>query len=331
MLNCYWKYAGTQYRRKFQAIQAAQRNIDDITFHLVDESLFNYNYRIEPTESLEELIKERCLELRDTYPYIKFFFSGGFDSTTVLNSFLKNNIYIDEIIVYRFSMTDNFLNKSNIEVNDYVFTYLKSLNLRSKISTQDWGTKYVKKYFAKDNWFEKRNSLYLREVALPNIRGKNFCNLYGTPDARIDKINGEWQLFAWDTEAYSESLKFRNTEFFFLTPKLLAKQAHLVKNYCNLHNINSLSYDACKELQRLICRDEPISKFHFPKQWSQSIKSENYPPVLRGHQQKEVLLLKEAPQIDKDKYRAILSTKIAGIPVVRLLRGYEVFRFNIGR
>ena len=91
MLNLYWEYAGTRYRSKFRALDAANGNYKGITFRIHESEDFdNYTWSIEPTPSLKELQKQRALQLRDSYPYLKLWFSGGADSTTVLNTFLDN-------------------------------------------------------------------------------------------------------------------------------------------------------------------------------------------------------------------------------------------------
>ena len=175
----YWKYAGTQYKSKFTAVQAAGRDFQNITFHTFDESINNFNYSIEPQESLEFLMAERAREIRENYNYIKFFFSGGSDSTTIINQFIKNKIFIDEIIVFRFSYLNNFDENSNAEVNNYTIPWLKNNKLdKTKISIHDWGNDYFSSIIKKSNWFETKNTLGLRETVLPNIRGKNFCNLF---------------------------------------------------------------------------------------------------------------------------------------------------------
>ena len=108
MLNLYWEYAGTRYRSKFCALDAANGNYKGITFRIHESDDFdNYTWSIEPTPSLKEIMKQRALQLRDTYAYLKLWFSGGGDSTTVLNTFIENNIHLDEICVYRYSFDDN--------------------------------------------------------------------------------------------------------------------------------------------------------------------------------------------------------------------------------
>ena len=91
MLNSYWEYAGTRYKNKFRAIDAANGKIRRITFHAYEDVAFdNYTWSIEPATSLKQLQKERALQLRDTYAYLKLWFSGGADSTTMLNTFLQS-------------------------------------------------------------------------------------------------------------------------------------------------------------------------------------------------------------------------------------------------
>lgn len=319
MLNMYWKYAGTQYKSKFHAIQAAKNDVQNISFHTFDESLFNYDYTVEPSESLQELIKERCLEIRDTYPYIKFFLSGGSDSTTVLNCFLKNNIPIDEIVIYRFSPINDFQNNSNSEVNDYTIPYAKSLDI--KVSIHDWGSEHYDKLFSNDNWFDKRNTLSLREINVANIRGKNFCNLFCDPEPRIEKVDGRWNLFAYDTDSFCEEMKFRNIVPFFYTPKLLAKQAHLLKQHCDKFGVAPT-----KTLLRELLRDEPIAKVQLKGDLEYSGGVLN-PLALNP---KERLMFKGTSKSFQDRYSHLLSTRVGGVPVLRLLRGYELFRFDLG-
>src|SRR6056300_1705765 len=115
MLNTYWKYAGTRYKHKFKALEASRGDVQNITWHLFDSSFENYDWTKEPVESFYDLMVIRAKQLRDTYSYLKFWFSGGSDSTTALRVFLDNNIHIDEISVFQCYTPDNH---SNIEVND---------------------------------------------------------------------------------------------------------------------------------------------------------------------------------------------------------------------
>jgi hypothetical protein len=54
---------------------------------------------VEPTETWSELMRERCLQLRDRYQTLSISYSGGYDSQTILDYCIANNITVDEIIV----------------------------------------------------------------------------------------------------------------------------------------------------------------------------------------------------------------------------------------
>ena len=47
------------------------------------------------------MCKERALQLKDELGEIILAFSGGSDSTLILNTFLKHNIPIDEVVMCR--------------------------------------------------------------------------------------------------------------------------------------------------------------------------------------------------------------------------------------
>ena len=120
----HWEVNGIAYDNKFQAIQAANGKMSKISFNAYSPEFFSDVYwEQEPTESLEHLIKLRCEQLRDAYSYIRIMYSGGADSTTMLNAFIKNKIYVDEIHCYRYALDDNFNNSSNIELNNYTIPY----------------------------------------------------------------------------------------------------------------------------------------------------------------------------------------------------------------
>jgi hypothetical protein len=65
-------------------------NFNDAVFGL-------YDWSLEPAESLKELYRQRAQQIRDQYDYLVLFYSGGADSTNILQTFLKNDIKLDEI------------------------------------------------------------------------------------------------------------------------------------------------------------------------------------------------------------------------------------------
>lgn len=57
------------------------------------------NYKHETDITLEQHYKVRAQQIRDNYDYLILNFSGGADSTTILETFINNNIKLDEVYV----------------------------------------------------------------------------------------------------------------------------------------------------------------------------------------------------------------------------------------
>jgi hypothetical protein len=98
----YWKVNGNNYFiRKNEALRyASQVKSYDITYHFFDDIYDKLDWNTEPSESLTQLYLERALQIREKYDWVCLSFSGGSDSTNILNTFLNNNIKLDEIITY---------------------------------------------------------------------------------------------------------------------------------------------------------------------------------------------------------------------------------------
>jgi hypothetical protein len=86
------------YTDKIEAILEANTTKAEITWDFHQPRFRRIDWTKEPELSLSELYKIRAQQLRDQYDYLIVMFSGGADSTNMLNSFLINNIPVDEIV-----------------------------------------------------------------------------------------------------------------------------------------------------------------------------------------------------------------------------------------
>ena len=114
----YWKVNNRCYFNKMDCLRyATQTKNFNITYHFFDSAYSSIDWTKEPSRTLDELYAERAKQLRDKYDYIILSFSGGADSTHVLETFLENDIHIDEIVsYYPVSATDKLLH--SFSVND---------------------------------------------------------------------------------------------------------------------------------------------------------------------------------------------------------------------
>lgn len=108
----FYLYNNTQYKIREDALDAALAAKDyspDIQFDFHDDVFTKLNWMIEPEETINQLYKMRAQQIRDKYDYIILQFSGGADSNQILQTFLDNNIFIDEVrINYALAASNSF-------------------------------------------------------------------------------------------------------------------------------------------------------------------------------------------------------------------------------
>jgi hypothetical protein len=126
------------YRTVVDAVQSKKKCL----FYYHDDVYLKANWKIEPQQSLQELYKLRAQQIRDDYPYVILCYSGGSDSTAVLETFYYNNIHIDEILMVG-ALSQDPHDESDKNQNGCLyhnaFPLLKTLNLpNTKITTLDY-------------------------------------------------------------------------------------------------------------------------------------------------------------------------------------------------
>jgi hypothetical protein len=120
------------FHDRIDAIKYNLATNNEIRFCYKDAEFSKVNWKAEPKDSLQQLYKERAQQIRDKYDYVVLCYSGGIDSTNMLESFYYNNIHIDEIVsVGSFSQDDTkeIDINHNKEIYDNVMPTLNSLHL----------------------------------------------------------------------------------------------------------------------------------------------------------------------------------------------------------
>ena len=278
---------GKIFLNKSHAVISAGGDFKKIKFHYHDETfnLYNWKQEPEPTVGLEEFYRRRAQQIRDKYDYVVVLYSGGPDSTNVLNSFIKNNIAVDEIVNMN-SYSQTGVVKNTIHNADYVFNvepYLKQLiaehNLQSRITILD-EIDLVKKHWNHHHKQDDWESLF-GAVAAPSmfitkqvwvryvphlwkmvLDNKKICIVIGADKTSLKIINGKYATNFPDTLTTDTSLLNNNDsdlkhlnlmELFYHSPDcvdLIIKQAHVLKNFVQQANDQTL-FTSPKEINEL--------------------------------------------------------------------------------
>jgi hypothetical protein len=133
--HSYWQVGEFKTINKIAAIERAGGDISKVKFQCMDDTWSRFDGFAEPTESWEELMKRRAWQLRDKYKHLAILYSGGWDSHTVLMTYINNNIPVDEIIIW-----DRTSYMEDPEVHDAYNTaknLIKDNNLKTKLTMFD--------------------------------------------------------------------------------------------------------------------------------------------------------------------------------------------------
>lgn len=241
-------------------------------FHFHDDFYSSQVWSKEPLESLDQLYIQRAQQIREKYDYLVLCYSGGIDSTQILETFYYNNIHIDEIVMVGAFSQDSFLGSDenhNGEIYENCLSVLTKLHLpNTKISMLDYS-----KHFNDINNFtliKQYGSDFYEHLGVRTSVSRLFWNdldkYVNSPDNTgyifgRDKPN---MFYEQDTKRYGAYFtdysyltgvreKYRNGETvnFYTDPScfdLTLKQYYTIMKY---HQLNISEYDNYPNYYRL--------------------------------------------------------------------------------
>jgi len=238
----YWfsKSTNKRYYCKILGLQEC----NDLCFTM-GEVYDTYDWGVEPEEDWYTILNDRAQKIRDSYNYVRLWYSGGADSQTILNVFLRNNIHLDEIGVWRQAPFNNFTGPGSEEANEVAIPQLKEIEKlipKTKIKIYDIGYNEYVNYFKNHFSLEKTNVMDFRIAyastihnIIPGINDyENICNITGLekPTIGIDEKGVYWYFV--DSTILDHITDPNSGDYqapFFMDPMVHSKQCHIVKNY----------------------------------------------------------------------------------------------------
>jgi hypothetical protein len=263
----YYLVNGIKTLSKFEAWQISKGDFNNIQFIYNNELMSSYDWSTEPTENIYDLYTERARQIRAKYDYVVLLYSGGIDSHTILETFLQNDIKLDEICTLNNTDVESKTSKFNQEVFNRAIPFVQSLDLKklgTKFRLVDIGeiilNQYSDTYHFENhhyytngpgsNWSNAARShvlkLKMKEHIVLSEQGKTVCYIWGFDKPVITIEDDKYCLKFSDSaidlnvrqyinrSVYQNVLANFYDEPFFITkdcPKISIKQAHLLVNY----------------------------------------------------------------------------------------------------
>jgi len=185
------------------------------------------DFSIEPESTFQNLLKQQAQKIRDTNDVVRLYYSGGSDSLLMLETFLTNDIHVDEIVCLKSGIP-----QADFEIDQYAIPFLKNKTLsKTKVTINTptmedyenhYGTSAIDiKFYPWNTYFRLHQTLELfnEENMRPGV-----ANVKGFDKPKIMKCGNEWYTYFLDVDM--EPLP-HVINFFSDNPAVHSKQAHM--------------------------------------------------------------------------------------------------------
>jgi hypothetical protein len=244
MINeLYYQVGNVKTYSKIEAAKLANGDFSKVHFNFMESSLLNANWS-RPALTWDELLKIRCIQLREKYNHICLWFSGGWDSTTVLDTFAKHKIHLDEIAIY----TRNYVDDPEPEAaRIYAEEVIKHSLPNTKLTLVPISHRHNEHVYEtyKEDWiftpgsnlmFPKTHRYFIQheldETGSHRVDSDKRVNLYAHDKPRVMLSDNKWYCFASDTSM--TGYMGADVEMFFVTkdlPELHVCQTHMAIDF----------------------------------------------------------------------------------------------------
>lgn len=298
----YYFSDGSKFKSKIETIKYANQTGLKPKFYYYDHIYEKIDWTIEPSQSLDYYYKEQAQRIRDNYDYVILAYSGGYDSTNILETFHFNNIKLDKIITVGALSQDIHFGvdtNHNGELYHNVFPYVKELGLESITQVLDYTTSFDKlNNFSishyNENWVDKMGAWFSphnwfwldiqRHIVPPEYKNKKVALIFGkdkptlfySPEGKYQattilngmKLNGfhfrDTPCMSYSDMGHIEDITRINFYWDPTYPEILIKQLHVMKHV--YENLSLVGYDPSTGSQTLGTIDSNKIIYNLKKQ-----------------------------------------------------------------
>lgn len=264
----YYRCGGVDFQSKVNALLHSKVVNQPVEWMFHQDVYSTYPWHIEPVETLDQLYDRRARELREKYDYIVLSFSGGADTNNILESFVRQKLHIDEIVINHMTKATQNVTVVNTSVkNSWNFAaehqlqaiprlqYIQNQLPKTKITELDVSHSVLSslKQFNDADWvlghndhlsigqLFRYNYFHFKEIKKNFDQGKRVAIIVGLDKPRTFIKDNKFYLKFVDTVAnittindFNQNYNNVTTELFYWSPScadMICKQAHVIKRW----------------------------------------------------------------------------------------------------
>ena len=272
----------------------------DVVWNFNDDFFSGFDWKTEPEESIERLYEKRANHIRERYDYVILMLSGGSDSMNIFETFIRNNIKLDEVCyivnVAGTNTRNSLLNREIFDVAQPAVARASQLyNITIKERMYDITSSTIEFYNNNPDFIHHLNNsgspltqakprggslIDTHVIEWINMveRGKRICFLWGCDKPRVIGRGDKFSFYFSDIVDIVAPIKNQVhniqgeavDELFYWSPTkesayILIKQAHIIKRIIiNLKNCGKLKLIERINMVRNPFRTEYISSYQDP-------------------------------------------------------------------
>lgn len=264
----YYQVGPLRTYSKLEAIELHHKTNHHPEWCFNEPAFKSYDWTKPTSQSLRELYRNRAEQIRRQYDYLVLFFSGGSDSTNILNTFVDNNIKLDECASFWAQEADKDLNSHfSTEIAQVVIPRMQTLpeikhrlidlaEITNQVMKKsdvkfDW-IYFMNTYFSPNNYVRSHLRRLIPEYKALIDSGKSVCFIWGAEKPRLHQVNGRYCVRFQDLVDNCVSPWLQQNaqageydELFYWSPDFvpgLIKQSHIVMNYLKTAPINDIDF-----------------------------------------------------------------------------------------
>lgn len=259
----YYSRSGKTFLSKVDALVDS----NDPALYYFDHEYSRVLWSKEPTETLPHLYLEQASRLRAKYDYLILCYSGGYDSTNILETFHYSGIPLDKIVTVGAFSQDEYSGSDanhNGELYRNAFPLIEKLGyspiterydytqLFKGLSINTLGSDWVDSFGSRlspHNWFWRDIEKF---VVPKNVQSEKVGLIFGKDKPNLDS-SGKFRFVDTAITSYGNLFGTENCDrinFYWdpTFPKVLVKQLHTIKNLRDagrpaVHPVDSLVYN----------------------------------------------------------------------------------------